>query len=116
VSEFFAATEYEPLELRGEVIRQLRREVGLTQVELANRLDVTEATVANWENERTRPRRDLAIDLVQMLEPTPVASHETRLLPPRSVTLSADRPIAVSKRRGQPPVIYFTKAFRVVEP
>ena len=116
MSEFFAATEYEPLELRGEVIRQLRREAGLTQVELANRLDVTEATVANWENERTRPRRDLAIELVQVLEPTPVASHETRLLPPRSVTLSADRQIAVSKRRGQPPVIYFTKAFRVVEP
>ena len=35
-------------------IAKFRKAAGLTQLELANRLDVTEATIANWESGRSR--------------------------------------------------------------
>ena len=39
-----------------KTIRQLREELGLTQLELANKLDVTPATVYTWERGRNEPR------------------------------------------------------------
>lgn len=36
-------------------IRKIRRELGVTQRELALRLDVTQQTVYNWEKGRTSP-------------------------------------------------------------
>jgi transcriptional regulator with XRE-family HTH domain len=38
-----------------KTIRQLREERGWTQLELANRLGVTPATVYNWERARFEP-------------------------------------------------------------
>lgn len=40
----------------GKTIRQFREEMGLTQLELANKLDVTPATVYTWERGRNEPR------------------------------------------------------------
>jgi len=53
---------------------------------------------------------------VRVLEPEPQTSETTRLLPPRAVELSNDRALAVVNKRGQPPVVYFTKLYRVIEP
>ena len=39
-----------------KTIRQLREAQGLTQLELANKLDVTPATVYTWERGRNEPR------------------------------------------------------------
>jgi transcriptional regulator with XRE-family HTH domain len=38
-----------------KTIRQLREERGWTQLELANRLEVTPATVYNWERGKYEP-------------------------------------------------------------
>lgn len=114
--EFFAATEHEPLELTADRIRKLRRALGLTQVELAQRVGVSEDTVRNWENDRTRPGSVQAvIELVRALGPQPVPG-KTLLLPPRAVELSEDRTLAVVNRRGRPPVVYFTKMYPIAQP
>lgn len=39
-----------------KTIRQAREELGWTQLELANRLKVTPATIYNWERGRSEPR------------------------------------------------------------
>ncbi len=39
-----------------KTIRQLREERGWTQLELANRLGVTPATIYTWERDRNEPR------------------------------------------------------------
>lgn len=39
-----------------EVLKQLRAKLGLTQEELAARLDVAFTTLNRWENGRTTPR------------------------------------------------------------
>lgn len=115
--DYFAATEHEPVTLDAETIRELRKRAGMTQVELAAAVDVSEDTVAGWENNRARPgSAETAIRLVRVLEPEPQTSETTRLLPPRAVELSNDRALAVVNKRGQPPVVYFTKLYRVIEP
>lgn len=43
----------------GQRIKQIRQELGLTQAEFADRLNVKRATLANWEIDRTEP--DLAM-------------------------------------------------------
>ena len=42
----------------GERIKQLRKENGLTQTELAEKLDVTKGTVSTWETDSRRPGYD----------------------------------------------------------
>lgn len=39
----------------GERIKQLRKQNGLTQVDLANQLDVTKGTVSTWETNSRKP-------------------------------------------------------------
>ena len=47
-------------------IRQWRIERGMTQEELAKRLDVTKACVSQWEVGWTRPNLDRAYRLIKM--------------------------------------------------
>ena len=42
-----------------ENIRTLRKRMGLTQVELAERLNVSQSTITSWENGTRRPDLDL---------------------------------------------------------
>ena len=39
----------------GNNIKKVREEKGLTQEQLAERLNVTRQAVSNWENEKTQP-------------------------------------------------------------
>lgn len=48
------------------LVRNLRQTLGLTQEELARRMDVSFATVNAWENGRHRPIRSLARQLIEM--------------------------------------------------
>ena len=47
-------------------MRSLRTELGLTQEQLAQKLDVTFATVNGWENGRHRPIRSLGRRLLEL--------------------------------------------------
>lgn len=112
MTEYFAATTNEPLTLDGETIRKLRKAAGLTQVELASRLDVTPESVANWENGRANPKSaQLAIEIVRKLRPEPEPCDATLLLPPGVFTVTEDRTLAAVKKTGAPPVVYFTKVY-----
>jgi len=53
--------------LHGEELRRRRRDAGLTQAELAERLDVGPTAVSSWESDRAKPRRDTAYRLWQAL-------------------------------------------------
>ncbi len=43
----------------GAKIRKYRLENGLKQIELADKLGVTEATIGNWELDRNKPRKPI---------------------------------------------------------
>ena len=51
----------------GKNIRQLRKEAGLTQEALAEKLFVTRQTVSNYENGRTRPDLDMLTNIAEVL-------------------------------------------------
>ena len=42
----------------GERIKQLRKQHGMTQVDLANQLEVTKGTVSTWETNSRKPSFD----------------------------------------------------------
>ena len=72
----------------GERIKQLRKENGWTQTELAAKLDVTKGTVSTWETDSRRPGFDKldqlcdlfdrSMDYVSGLSDTPGHSRITR--------------------------------------
>ncbi len=47
-------------------LKQLREEIGLSQIELGNRLGVTQQSVFAWERGKTSPQIQTAIALAQM--------------------------------------------------
>ena len=51
----------------GEVIRKYRRELGLTQEEMADRLGVTTPAVNKWENNNTQPDISLLAPIARLL-------------------------------------------------
>lgn len=51
----------------GQRIARLRRDRGLTQVELAERLGVTQPAVSDYENDDTRLPADVAIQIARIL-------------------------------------------------
>ena len=62
----------------GDKIRQLREERGLSQEELAERLDVSRQTVSNWENDKATPD---AIKLGMLCRTFGVSADELLALP-----------------------------------
>ncbi len=62
----------------GDKIRQLREERGLSQEELAERLDVSRQTVSNWENDKATPD---AIKLGVLCRTFGVSADELLALP-----------------------------------
>lgn len=56
--------------ITGRFISELRKEKGLTQAELAERLNVTDKAVSKWETGRSAPDVSLLIPLSEILEVT----------------------------------------------
>ena len=54
----------------GTRIKELRKEFGLSQVELAMRMEVTKQTISNWENENIQPSIDMLIGLSNVFNVT----------------------------------------------
>lgn len=48
-------------------LKELRKKAGLTQAQLAEKLEVTENTIQNWENGKTLPKGDKLYQYLQML-------------------------------------------------
>lgn len=53
-------------------ISQLRREYGLSQQELADRLNVHQTAVSQWEKERTAPNFDMVCKMSELFDTNPV--------------------------------------------
>jgi len=51
-------------------IRKFREAQGMTQIELAKRLDVTQGVVSQWENDSVKPRTDKLVALSSALHCT----------------------------------------------
>lgn len=60
----------------GKSIREVRKELGLTQVELAYKLGVTRQTVMRWENETHSPYPYNA-ELIETLTKSPAGNAIT---------------------------------------
>lgn len=57
----------------GDLIKKKRRDAGLTQDELAKRLDVTKSTLSKWESGRIQNmRRDNIVSLSNALRISPI--------------------------------------------
>ena len=54
----------------GARIKELRKEFGLSQVELAIRMEVTKQTISNWENENIQPSVDMLVGLANVFNVT----------------------------------------------
>ncbi|MBR5533664.1 MAG: helix-turn-helix transcriptional regulator [Ruminiclostridium sp.] len=54
----------------GTRIKELRKEFGLSQVELATRMEVTKQTISNWENENIQPSIDMLVGLANVFNVT----------------------------------------------
>ena len=54
----------------GTRIKELRKEFGLSQVELAVRMEVTKQTISNWENENIQPSVDMLVGLANVFNVT----------------------------------------------
>ena len=54
----------------GARIKELRKEFGLSQVELALRMEVTKQTISNWENENIQPSIDMLVGLANVFNVT----------------------------------------------
>lgn len=57
-------------EALGKRLMRLRKERGLTQVELAKKIGITQVLVSDYERERLRPHYEMIIRLAQALEVT----------------------------------------------
>lgn len=55
----------------GEVIRQARKNAGLTQRQLAEKIGVSNTSVSNWEKNLSRPDADLIRKLCAVLDMQP---------------------------------------------
>ena len=54
----------------GARIKELRKEFGLSQVDLASRMEVTKQTISNWENENIQPSIDMLVGLANVFNVT----------------------------------------------
>ena len=54
----------------GQRIKELRKEFGLSQVELAAEMEVTKQTISNWENENIQPSIDMLVALANTFNVT----------------------------------------------
>lgn len=49
--------------MKGDILKKLRKENGLSQLELSNKLNVTQSTIARIESGTREPSNDLMIDI-----------------------------------------------------
>ena len=54
----------------GTRIKELRKEFGLSQVDLAARMEVTKQTISNWENGNIQPSIDMLVGLANVFNVT----------------------------------------------
>ena len=65
----------------GNRIKRLRKELGISQKELAERIGVSNSRVSNWEQGINRPDADILADICKALNVSPSELLDVRLSP-----------------------------------
>ena len=52
----------------GERLKELRNKKKITQVDLANKLYVTDKTISSWESNRTEPSLEILVNISEILD------------------------------------------------
>ena len=68
-------------EAMGKCIEKLRKAQGLTQAQLAEKLNIGKSGVSNWELGYNRPKADILGSLCALLDVTPSELLDIRLTP-----------------------------------
>lgn len=79
-----------------EAIKMLRVELGLTQTELANKLQINYSTISRWEHGKNFPQREVASKVLEIVRKLNVSSEcksylEEVLMPSRRRIITADQ-------------------------
>lgn len=114
------ATERDPVDITdaSENVRYLRRQAGLTEVDLADGTGASPRTVRRWAQERTQPqtRYQRHIDdlrtIVQLLEDSLTAKGMRQWLRSRNRYLGGQRPIDLLRENQFDRVHEAAQAFR----
>lgn len=82
-------------------IRRLREKLGLSQSDIARKLDVTPSTISNWESGKARPRLDKMSQLADLLNVTvsELMGEPGMEIPPPAESVRL--PVAVAGRAGE---------------
>ena len=64
----------------GDRIKELRKSKDLTQLELAERLNITDKAVSKWENNHGEPSIDLLLELSKLFDASN-SSSEVQIFP-----------------------------------
>lgn len=83
-----------------DILKRLRAELGLTQMELANALHVNYSTVGRWENGRTLPNRSIMALLIDFARVRAVSSDCLQALEACATQLAKDRLLSANGPLG----------------
>ena len=78
----------------GERIKQLRKEIGMTQTELAEKIGVTKGTVSTWETDSRKPTFGKLIKLCDLFDKDPGYVMGTQDEPGHMEHMTAEETIA----------------------
>lgn len=81
----------------GEKIHQYRKQLGLSQGELANKIDVTRQTVSKWELGETLPDTQNILKLCSVFNISPNALMEENYIPQENIT--AEKTVTEPKKQ-----------------
>jgi transcriptional regulator with XRE-family HTH domain len=104
---------------QGEHLANLRKQAGLTQVELAELLGVPQSNVAYWEQSEKPPRSDvlpqmahaLGVRIEQLLLPANGHAAPTRAGGPKGKVRKLFEEVSRLPRRQQEKIVEFVSAF-----
>jgi len=105
--------------MQGEHLASLRRQAGLTQVELAELLGVPQSNIAYWEQSKKPPRSDvlpqmanaLGVSIEQLLLPTNGHAAPVRPGGPKGRVRKLFEHVSRLPRRQQEKIVEFVSAF-----
>ena len=91
----------------GEKLQSLRQRAGMSQDQLAERLEVSRQAVSRWERDETMPETDKVVALADifgvttdyLLRPQPESSETETEKPPREQKDRVERFLAFAKRK-----------------
>ena len=87
--------------LTGEFISKKRREIGLSQKQLAERLNVTDKAVSKWETGRSAPDISMLMPLSEVLNVTVIEILKGKEIEKEKLSFASDEAVVSSMKNGK---------------